>query len=89
VFVELYGDHGKTGERPLDVGKEAFERAGVEEFGIDSLDLGELQRLRVGHDGSGWAPGWFLIKIVVRSEWASVVLFVWPVVRYCGRSTEK
>ncbi len=32
---------------------------------IESACLGELQRLRIGHDNSGFAPSWFLENIVV------------------------
>uniref|UniRef100_A0A6B2KXQ4 PLAT domain-containing protein n=1 Tax=Arcella intermedia TaxID=1963864 RepID=A0A6B2KXQ4_9EUKA len=68
VFLELFGDKGKTGEKKLDAGREAFEKGKKDEFGIEVEDLGNLQRLRIGHDGSGFGPGWFLDKVVVRNE---------------------
>ena len=32
---------------------------------ISAIDLGQLFKIRVGHDNSGAGPGWFLEKIVV------------------------
>ena len=30
---------------------------------MDCLKLGRLERLRIGHDNSGFGPGWFLDKV--------------------------
>eukprot|EP01121_Diplochlamys_sp_Union-15-3_P013545 TRINITY_DN4215_c0_g1_i1.p1 TRINITY_DN4215_c0_g1~~TRINITY_DN4215_c0_g1_i1.p1 ORF type:complete len:964 (-),score=265.67 TRINITY_DN4215_c0_g1_i1:44-2935(-) len=68
VFVCLYGDKGKTGDKVLDAAKDAFEKGKVSVFGIDSLDLGVVNKIRIGHDGSGFAAGWFLDKVTVRNE---------------------
>jgi len=68
VFVELYGENGKTGEKILDGGKKAFERSSKDVFGIESEDLGIIRKIRVGHDGKGFAAGWSLEKVLVRNE---------------------
>lgn len=37
----------------------------MDEFTVESLDLGDLKRIRIGHDNSGPSPGWFLEKVEV------------------------
>lgn len=32
------------------------------------MSLGQVRRLRVGHDGRGGGCGWFLDKVMVREE---------------------
>lgn len=32
------------------------------------MSLGQVRRVRVGHDGSGGGSGWFLDKVLVREE---------------------
>ncbi len=32
-------------------------------FGVESSDLGNLTKLRIGHDGTGFGSGWFLEKV--------------------------
>jgi hypothetical protein len=34
-------------------------------FDVEALDIGELTRIRIGHDGGGIASGWFLQDVVV------------------------
>ena len=45
-----------------------FERAMTDHFEFKLPDLGELERLEIGHDGSGIGAGWFLDKVVVTLE---------------------
>ncbi len=33
--------------------KNKFEKGLIDEFIVEAVDLGELQKLRIGHDGSG------------------------------------
>lgn len=39
-----------------------------DEFLIESVCLGRVCRVRVGHDGRGGGCGWFLDKVTVREE---------------------
>ena len=68
VFLQLFGANGDTGERKLESGGNNFERGHTDTFGIEAVDLGEIKRARVGHDGSGFGSGWFLDNIVVSAE---------------------
>ncbi|XP_071750893.2 lipoxygenase homology domain-containing protein 1 [Centroberyx gerrardi] len=71
VFLNLIGDLGDTGDRQLvncknNVNK--FEKANMDEFIIEAVNIGQVRRVRIGHDGRGGGCGWFLDKVVVREE---------------------
>ena len=65
VFVKLFGDNGETEEKKLESSGNNFERGSIDAFAIEAVDLGEITKLRVGHDGSGIGNGWFLDNVVV------------------------
>ncbi|KAL7828480.1 hypothetical protein SRHO_G00321140 [Serrasalmus rhombeus] len=71
VFLCLIGDLGDTGDRTLincknNVNK--FEKGNADEFIIEAVSIGQVRRVRIGHDGRGGGCGWFLDKVVVREE---------------------
>jgi hypothetical protein len=47
VYVTIYGKNGDTGKRFLEKEK-AFQRNQTDDFGVESVDLGELTKIRVG-----------------------------------------
>ena len=58
VSVVVYGDKGDSGERKLDNSANNFERAAVDVFHFTCKDLGVVDRIQIGHDNSGFGPGW-------------------------------
>lgn len=68
VFVTIFGEAGDTGERQLPSKRSSFENGNVDVFQVSAVELGQLLRLRVRHDGTGMGAGWFLDHIDVRSE---------------------
>ncbi|KAL6458734.1 hypothetical protein MHYP_G00322060 [Metynnis hypsauchen] len=71
VFLCLIGDLGDTGDRTLincknNVNK--FEKGNADEFLIEAVSIGQVRRVRIGHDGRGGGCGWFLDKVIVREE---------------------
>uniref|UniRef100_A0A3B5AGE5 Lipoxygenase homology domains 1 n=1 Tax=Stegastes partitus TaxID=144197 RepID=A0A3B5AGE5_9TELE len=71
VFLNIIGDLGDTGERLMFMSKNnvnKFEKGNHDEFLIESVSLGQVRRVRVGHDGRGGGCGWFLDKVMVREE---------------------
>ncbi|CAF2821092.1 unnamed protein product [Rotaria sp. Silwood2] len=71
VFINIYGECGDTGVRPLEYSlqnKNKFERNQVDSFIIEAVLLKQIQKIRIGHDGTGTASKWFLNKVVIRSE---------------------
>uniref|UniRef100_A0A665TCQ2 Lipoxygenase homology domains 1b n=1 Tax=Echeneis naucrates TaxID=173247 RepID=A0A665TCQ2_ECHNA len=71
VFLNLIGDQGDTGDRELvncknNINK--FEKGNLDEFIIEAVAIGQVRRVRIGHDGKGGGCGWFLDKVIVREE---------------------
>ena len=40
----------------------------ADEFLIEAVTLGQIRRVRIGHDGRGGGCGWFLDKVMIREE---------------------
>ena len=68
IHLQIYGENGDTGERSLDNAADNFERGRIDIFGLDSMELGELKKIRIGHDGKGFGAGWFMDWVTVRNE---------------------
>ncbi|CAG5986167.1 unnamed protein product [Menidia menidia] len=71
VFLNVIGELGDTGERLMFMSKNnvnKFEKGNHDEFLIESVTVGRVRRVRVGHDGRGGGCGWFLDKVLVREE---------------------
>ncbi|XP_071988971.1 lipoxygenase homology domain-containing protein 1 isoform X1 [Engystomops pustulosus] len=66
VFMQLYGDRGKTEETSLRSRSNDFERGAVDIFKIEALDVGQIRKLRIGHDGTGFGDGWFLETVEIK-----------------------
>ncbi|XP_073445861.1 lipoxygenase homology domain-containing protein 1 isoform X1 [Dendrobates tinctorius] len=66
VFMQLYGDRGKTEETFLRSRSNDFERGAVDIFKIEALDVGKILKLRIGHDGTGFGDGWFLEMVEIK-----------------------
>ncbi|KAI3380663.1 hypothetical protein SNEBB_002301 [Seison nebaliae] len=77
VFVTLFGTNGESTEIRLDNQKNNFERNNVDEFDIETLSIGRLNRLRIGHNNKGVAPGWFLDKVEILDD-TSKISYIFP-----------
>ncbi|KAM6289832.1 lipoxygenase homology domain-containing protein 1 [Aegotheles albertisi] len=68
VFITLYGSKDDTGSVSLKaskINKNKFERGKVDEFTVESVDIGDLKKIKIGHDNTGNSNGWFL-------EWVEI-----------------
>ncbi|EDO44990.1 predicted protein, partial [Nematostella vectensis] len=64
VLVTLYGTKGDSGEHKLDnEGENNFEQGMIDTYKFECSYLGDLVKLRIGHDNTGWGPGWYLDKV--------------------------
>ena len=54
----------------------------VDQFDIEAVKLQALEKIRVGHDGSGPGAGWFLDKIVITDPNDPTKEFSFPCERY-------
>ncbi|XP_060092590.1 lipoxygenase homology domain-containing protein 1 [Heteronotia binoei] len=71
VFTCLIGDQGDTGDRLLCNSVNTtnkFEKGSIDEFIIEAVDLKQVRRVRIGHDGRGGSSGWYLGKVIVRQD---------------------
>ncbi|XP_034956813.2 lipoxygenase homology domain-containing protein 1 [Zootoca vivipara] len=71
VFTCLVGDQGDTGDRVLQNSVNSinkFEKGNADEFIIEAVDLKQVRRVRIGHDGKGGSSGWYLGKVIVRED---------------------
>ncbi|XP_013416715.1 lipoxygenase homology domain-containing protein 1 isoform X2 [Lingula anatina] len=66
VFMQMYGETGKTEEYKLDNKTNNFEQGMIEKFKIEAADIGPLVKIRIGHDGAGAFAGWFLDKVLIQ-----------------------
>uniref|UniRef100_A0A8C9YR90 Lipoxygenase homology PLAT domains 1 n=1 Tax=Sander lucioperca TaxID=283035 RepID=A0A8C9YR90_SANLU len=92
VFLNIVGDLGDTGERLMFMSKNnvnKFEKGNHDEFLIESVSLGRVRRVRVGHDGRGGGCGWFLDKVMVREEGQPESLAIeFPCFRWLDRNED-
>ncbi|NXM10795.1 LOXH1 protein, partial [Ploceus nigricollis] len=68
VHIILYGNKDKSGVFQLSQSLEhqnPFERGKVDTFKIKTKELGSLCSIEIGHDGKGFASGWFLEKVEI------------------------
>uniref|UniRef100_A0A8D3DQI5 Lipoxygenase homology PLAT domains 1 n=1 Tax=Scophthalmus maximus TaxID=52904 RepID=A0A8D3DQI5_SCOMX len=92
VFLNVIGDLGDTGERLMIMSKNnvnKFEKGNHDEFLIESVALGQVRRVRVGHDGRGGGCGWFLDKVLVREEGQPETMAIeFPCFRWLDRNED-
>ncbi|XP_062591451.1 lipoxygenase homology domain-containing protein 1-like [Saccostrea cucullata] len=67
VYIQLHGKKGlETPRLPLDDEKNNFEKGQTDVFKLETIDVGPLALVTIGHDGSGPGAGWFLDEVRVR-----------------------
>ncbi|XP_073925632.1 lipoxygenase homology domain-containing protein 1 isoform X2 [Castor canadensis] len=73
VYLQIYGEEGKTEVLFLSSRSKVFDRASKDTFQLEAADVGEIYKIRLGHTGEGFGPSWFvdtvwLRHLVVREE---------------------
>uniref|UniRef100_A0A8C8DR79 Lipoxygenase homology PLAT domains 1a n=1 Tax=Oryzias sinensis TaxID=183150 RepID=A0A8C8DR79_9TELE len=81
VFLNIFGEHGDTGERRLDSGKDNFERGSEDKFTIEAPNLGRLRKITIGHNNRGSSAGWFLDKVMI-DDMGNKEIYEFPVNRW-------
>ncbi|GIL93968.1 hypothetical protein Vretimale_245, partial [Volvox reticuliferus] len=88
VFIQMFGDEGETGRIKLDnPGKNDFERGNTDVFLFEDKNVGNLRKIRIGHDGAGLGAGWHLQRVVVENLTTGQVV-VFDVNRWFDRSED-
>lgn len=72
AFIILYGDNQDTGKVDLKNSKEhrdKFQRGQTDSFTINAVDVGEVKKIRIGHDGHREGlftnPSWYIDRVEV------------------------
>jgi hypothetical protein len=55
----------------------------MDTFRLEGIDLGELIKLRIGHDNRGVGPGWFLDKVSLSTCVGDTVSYVYTFLNPC------
>ncbi len=85
VYIQLFGATGETEPILLHPPKgDPFERASIDVFSLDLEPLGELARLDIWHDNTGFRPDWFLVKVEVRDA-AADKRWIFPANRWLDK----
>nr|XP_020662186.1 lipoxygenase homology domain-containing protein 1 [Pogona vitticeps] len=66
VFMQVYGELGKTEVLILRNRSNNYERGASETFKVEAADVGKVYKIRIGHDGTGFGDGWFLETVTVK-----------------------
>ena len=67
IYITLFGQHGSSKKIMLkdpSSDKRLFEKSSVDNFRLRLSGIGELKKIRIEHDGKGFASGWFLDKVL-------------------------
>ncbi|CAH1791204.1 unnamed protein product [Owenia fusiformis] len=68
VFLTIFGKKGSSPKFALkDRSKNLFENGQIDRFVVKTENLGQILKIRIEHDNSGFGPGWFLEKVVLRA----------------------
>ncbi|XP_070538834.1 lipoxygenase homology domain-containing protein 1-like [Ptychodera flava] len=70
VYITIYGQRGDTGQWDLNKDNyqdslRMFERGNTDHFTVESVPLGDLSKVVIGHDGSGVGDGWHLNRVKI------------------------
>jgi hypothetical protein len=65
VTMTAYGKLGDSGVIKLEGARDCFERNKTDIFEFECPDLGDLTKIRIGHDNSKLGSSWFLDKVIV------------------------
>ncbi|XP_039606557.1 lipoxygenase homology domain-containing protein 1-like [Polypterus senegalus] len=73
VFIQIYGENGKTELINLRSRSDNFERGSMDVFKIEAADVGKVFKLRIGHNGRGVGDGWYLDTVIIKRLTVSAV----------------
>ncbi|KAG9353677.1 hypothetical protein JZ751_011799, partial [Albula glossodonta] len=65
VFLQIYGEKGKSDEMKLENNSDSFEQGQLDKFMIEMPDLGKIQKLRIWHEKRHPFAGWHLDRVTL------------------------
>ncbi|TNN21606.1 Lipoxygenase y domain-containing protein 1 [Liparis tanakae] len=63
VFLQIYGEKGKSDEIRLENNSDSFEQAQLDKFMVEMPDMGKLRKVRIWHEKRHPFAGWHLAKV--------------------------
>ncbi|XP_078677295.1 uncharacterized protein LOC144913960 isoform X2 [Branchiostoma floridae x Branchiostoma belcheri] len=88
VTLTVYGDRGNSGPLSLGGGDGMlFERGNEDEFTLSAGNVGEVYKVRIGHDDSGASPAWYCREIHMEDV-NTKEQFQFPVERWMARDED-
>ncbi|KAF8570011.1 hypothetical protein P879_00036 [Paragonimus westermani] len=75
VHIEIFGEKESTGIIPLKTSRDEsgrkkankFEAGSIDTFTVKAIDIGPIQKIRIGHDCSGAGPSWKLDRVEINA----------------------
>jgi hypothetical protein len=68
VFIQIYGDGTKTEQKTLNDRSDNFERGAIDTFKLEEINVGEITKIRLGHDDAKMNAGWMVHKVVISKK---------------------
>ncbi|CAF3723658.1 unnamed protein product [Rotaria sp. Silwood1] len=68
VYIIIFGENNDTGKIPLvksTTHKNPFERGNADLFEIENIDVGQLKKIKIGHDDSDLLSDWLLERVEI------------------------
>ncbi|XP_066274370.1 lipoxygenase homology domain-containing protein 1-like isoform X2 [Branchiostoma lanceolatum] len=88
VTLTVYGDRNNSGPLSLGGGDGMlFERGNEDEFTLSAGNIGEVYKIRIGHDDSGASPAWYCREIHME-DMNTKDQFQFPVERWMARDED-
>jgi len=77
VYLNIYGSNGDSGEQLLQSSGNDFQINNSNVFGLECPYLGDVSKILIRHDNSGFHPRWFLDKVIIQDGkgWEYVFLY--------------
>uniref|UniRef100_A0AAR2KCT6 PLAT domain-containing protein n=1 Tax=Pygocentrus nattereri TaxID=42514 RepID=A0AAR2KCT6_PYGNA len=65
VFLQVYGEKGKSDETKLESKSDSFEQSQCDKFMIEMPDIGKIRKLRIWHEKRHPFSGWHLGRVTI------------------------
>ncbi|XP_061733262.1 LOW QUALITY PROTEIN: lipoxygenase homology domain-containing protein 1 [Nerophis ophidion] len=65
VFLQIYGEKGKSDETKLENNSDSFEQGRLDKFMVEMPDIGRLLKLRIWHEKRHPFAGWHLGRVTL------------------------
>jgi hypothetical protein len=63
VYLQIHGTQGATQKIEIEKNKELFESGRCDRFDRKLPNIGKPVKVKIGHDNTGFFPGWHLDKV--------------------------